>query len=253
MSLEVAIISCLSDNYSYICSDENKNAFVVDPSEFGPINDYLIKKNLNLEYILNTHHHFDHVGGNIDLKNLYNAKVIGNIKDKNRIPEIDIYLADEDIWTFHGYETKIIDTPGHTVGHIVFHFKSENILFTGDTLFSLGCGRLFEGTPQMMWGSLKKLKSLPDETKIYCGHEYTENNAKFLNSIYVNNLLTEKINQLKKIRKNNVPSIPTTLSEEKKLNLFLQADKQEIKNILNMPLSSSEEVFTKLRSLKDNF
>jgi hydroxyacylglutathione hydrolase len=157
------------------------------------------------------------------------------------------------MWTFRGHESKIIDTPGHTIGHIAFHFKSENALFTGDTLFSLGCGRLFEGTPEMMWNSICKLKLLPDETKIYCGHEYTESNAEFLNSIYVNDLIIEKIKQLKQLRKDNIPSIPTILSEEKKLNIFLQADNQEIKNILNMSTSSDEAVFTKLRSLKDNF
>ena len=253
MSLKIEIIPCLSDNYSYICSDENKNAFVVDPSEFDPISEHLTKNELNLEYILNTHHHFDHVGGNNQLKKIYGAQIVGNIKDKDRIPEIDICLKEKEMWTFRGHESKIIDTPGHTIGHIAFHFKSENALFTGDTLFSLGCGRLFEGTPEMMWNSICKLKLLPDETKIYCGHEYTESNAEFLNSIYVNDLIIEKIKQLKQLRKDNIPSIPTILSEEKKLNIFLQADNQEIKNILNMSTSSDEAVFTKLRSLKDNF
>ena len=253
MPLKIKIIPCLSDNYSYVCSDESKNAFVIDPSEFSPINNYLKKNELNLEYILNTHHHFDHVGGNIELKETYKAQVVGNIKDKNRIPEIDVCLKEEDVWKFHNYEAIIIDTPGHTIGHIAFYFKSEKVLFTGDTLFSLGCGRLFEGTAEMMWNSINKLRSLPDDTMIYCGHEYTESNAKFLNSIYNNELIVEKMNQLKEIRKSNIPSVPTTLSEEKKLNIFLQADNQEIKKILNMPTSSSKEVFKKLRSLKDNF
>ena len=173
MSLRVEIIPCRTDNYSYVCIDNENNAFVVDPSEFIPVDDFIKKNNLNLKYILNTHHHFDHVGGNIELKEKYGAKIVGNKNDKDRIPGIDICLMEGEFFKFNEYKAEIIDIPGHTIGHIAFHIQSENIVFTGDTLFSLGCGRIFEGTPEMMYQSLNKLKNLPENTRVYCGHEYT--------------------------------------------------------------------------------
>ena len=170
---EILIIKCLNDNYAYIYLNDKKEAFVVDPSEASPVIDTLEKNDLQLKYILNTHHHFDHIGGNFELKEKYNCKIVGSKKDRDRIPGIDIEISDGDYWSFKEHTAQIIEIPGHTSGHIAFFFKSLNAVFTGDTLFSLGCGRLFEGTPTMMWNSLKKLRALPDQTKIYCGHEYT--------------------------------------------------------------------------------
>ena len=145
--MKIEIIKCLQDNYAYMVIDETSNlSIVVDPSEPKPIIDYIEKNKLNLKFILNTHHHFDHVGGNKELKKKYNLKVIGFKGDKNRIPEIDIALSDKEIWRSNNFETKIYHIPGHTSGHICYHFFKQNILFTGDTLFSLGCGRIFEGT-----------------------------------------------------------------------------------------------------------
>ena len=178
--MKIEIISCLKDNYSYLIIDEkNKNACVVDPSEAQPIINYLDKNNIQLTFILNTHHHYDHVGGNSELKKKYNAKVIGYVEDSKRIPDIDIMVKDEEIWIENNFEAKIIHIPGHTLGHICYYFYKENNLFTGDTLFSLGCGRIFEGTYEQMFSSLEKIKKLPGETKIYCGHEYTLQNSKF--------------------------------------------------------------------------
>ena len=172
--MKVEIISCLRDNYSYLIIDETNNlACVVDPSEARPIIDYLKNKNINLKYILNTHHHFDHVGGNEELKKKYNAIVVGYKHDSERIPEIDILLEDNEIWKRDNFVAKIIHVPGHTKGHICFNFYKEKLLFTGDTLFSLGCGKIFEGTYEQMFNSLKKIKALPLDTKIFCGHEYT--------------------------------------------------------------------------------
>ncbi len=251
--LKILIIPCLNDNYAYVCHDENSNAFVVDPSEFKPVNHCLESHDLNLRYILNTHHHFDHVGGNFELKEKYNCKIIGSRLDKDRIPHIDELLNDGEQWKFNNIVAQVIEVPGHTKGHIAFYFESEKAVFTGDTLFVLGCGRLFEGTPEMMWNSLKKLKSLPDDTRIYCGHEYTLSNAKFLQSVISNDLINKKIEDLKQLELTKTPSIPSTIKEEKELNLFFQSDSDEIKLLLNMKDKSDEETFAYLRNLKDNF
>ena len=253
--MKVEIISCLEDNYSYLIIDKNnKKTCIVDPSEPRPVVDFLEKNNLKLNYILNTHHHYDHIGGNIELKKKYNAKVIGFKGDYKRIPEIDFKLEDGEIWKQDNFEAKIIHVPGHTLGHICFHFYNENNLFTGDTLFSLGCGRIFEGTYEQMFSSLEKIKKLPHKTKIYCGHEYTLQNSKFCIKYDKDNLeLIKKINDIKKKLNNNQPTIPTTLEEELKSNIFLRSDNFKIKNNLNINKGSSLDTFSKLRDLKDNF
>tara|TARA_B100001113_G_scaffold254745_1_gene210092 strand:+ start:19 stop:738 length:720 start_codon:yes stop_codon:yes gene_type:complete len=239
--MKVEIIKCLKDNFSYLLINEkNNNACVIDPSEPDPIIDLVEKKNINLKYILNTHHHYDHVGGNNDLKKKYGAKIVGFKDDKNRIPKIDILVEDNQIWTYEDFESKIFHIPGHTSGHICFYFEKEKIAFTGDTLFSLGCGRIFEGTYKQMFESLNKLKKLPLDTKIYCGHEYTLKNSIFCIKYEENNEnLKKKIIKIENKLKNNLPTIPTTIEEELACNIFLRA-----KNL---------EDFSKLRYLKDNF
>ena len=157
--MKIKIIKCLQDNYSYLIFNEtNKNACVIDPSESQPIIDFVEKNNINLKFILNTHHHYDHIGGNIELKKKYNSTVVGFKDDKDRIPGIDILVTDNQIWKQDDFEAKIIHIPGHTSGHIAYHFFKEEKIFTGDTLFSLGCGRIFEGTYNQMFNSLKKIK-----------------------------------------------------------------------------------------------
>ena len=250
---EILIIKCLNDNYAYIYLNDKKEAFVVDPSEASPVIDTLEKNDLQLKYILNTHHHFDHIGGNFELKEKYNCKIVGSKKDRDRIPGIDIEISDGDYWSFKEHTAQIIEIPGHTSGHIAFFFKSLNAVFTGDTLFSLGCGRLFEGTPTMMWNSLKKLRALPDQTKIYCGHEYTLSNGKFINSIYPSEDMRLKIESLVELNKKNLPSIPSTIADEKKMNIFLKADDINLIKNLGLQGKSPEEVFGYIRELKDNF
>ena len=250
---EILIIKCLNDNYAYIYLNDKKEAFVVDPSEASPVIDTLEKNDLQLKYILNTHHHFDHIGGNYELKEKYNCKIVGSKKDRDRIPGIDIEISDGDYWSFKEHTAQIIEIPGHTSGHIAFFFKSLNAVFTGDTLFSLGCGRLFEGTPTMMWNSLKKLRDLPDQTKIYCGHEYTLSNGKFINSIYPSEDMRLKIESLVELNKKNLPSIPSTIADEKKMNIFLKADDISLIKNLGLQGKSPEEVFGYIRELKDNF
>tara|TARA_B100001142_G_scaffold242292_1_gene241344 strand:+ start:1201 stop:1920 length:720 start_codon:yes stop_codon:yes gene_type:complete len=239
--MKIKIIPCLKDNYSYLIIDEEKNiACVVDPGESKPIIKYLEDNKIDLKFILNTHHHYDHVGGNKSLKEKYGASVLGFKGDKNRIPEIDILLSDQEVWRYENFETKIIHIPGHTLGHISFYFYKEKFIFTGDTLFSLGCGRLFEGTHSQMYDSLKKLKELPHDTKIFCGHEYTLNNSKFCLANDQNNQnLKNMILEIQKKLQNNLPTIPSTIKQELECNIFLKAD-----NI---------KTFSKLRDLKDNF
>ena len=239
--MKIEIIKCLEDNYSYLIIDEKTNyACVIDPSEAEPIVNFINNKNIKLKFILNTHHHYDHVGGNNDLKKKFGAKVVGFKNDKHRIPNIDILLEDNEIWKESVFEAKIIHIPGHTSGHICFYFMNDKIVFTGDTLFSLGCGRIFEGTYKEMYDSLIKLKNLPRDTKIYCGHEYTLKNSIFCSKYDKDNKnLEKKIFEINDKLKKNLPTIPSTIGEELSCNIFLRA-----KNL---------EDFSKLRDLKDNF
>ena len=239
--MRIEIIKCLQDNYSYLLIDDTKSiGCVVDPGEAAPIIKYVESNNIKLKYILNTHHHYDHIGGNLELKKRYNSKIVGYKEDKNRIPEIDVLVEDNQKWKGENFEAKIYHVPGHTSGHIAFHFFLEKKIFTGDTLFSLGCGRVFEGTHEQMFNSLKKIKELPKDTQIYCGHEYTLQNSKFCESNDPDNsYLKSKIEKIKEKIKKGQPTIPSILSDEIECNIFLKA--------------KDVESFSKLRDLKDNF
>ena len=253
--MEITPIPCLTDNYAYIIYDNNsKTTGVVDPSESQPIVSFLKRKNIKLNYILNTHHHFDHIGGNIELKKTYNAQVVGFDGDKHRIPGIDVTVKNNEQWNFGNSSVKILHIPGHTLGHICFFFEKEKIAFTGDTLFSLGCGRIFEGTYLQMYKSLNFFKSLPLDTKVFCGHEYTLQNSKFCIKYDPNNKnLKNKIINIKKNLENNLPTIPSTIKDELECNIFLRSDNLDIQTKLNLNNNNSLETFSKLRDLKDNF
>ena len=239
--MRVQIIPCLQDNYSYLIIDEENNiACVIDPSDADPIIEYLDNNKIKLKFILNTHHHYDHVGGNQKLKETYGASVIGYKSDKKRIPGIDVIVNDQQIWMYKNFEAKIIHIPGHTLGHICFYFYKEEFVFTGDTLFSLGCGKIFEGTYSQMFNSLTKFKTLPQSTKVFCGHEYTKQNSKFCMAHDKNNKnLQAKINDIDIKLKSGLPTIPSTIKDELECNIFLRSD--------------NLETFSKLRDLKDNF
>ena len=252
--MKVEIIPCLSDNYSYVIHDKETNTIsIVDPSEFEAC-DKVIKSYKKLDFILNTHHHADHVGANLELKKKYNSKILGSDLDKDRIPGIDVLLKENHKQKIGNLEFEVIFIPGHTRGHIAFFFKKEKIAFTGDTLFSLGCGRVFEGTHEEMFNSLNKIKNLPPDTKIYCGHEYTNSNLNFcLKHDPTNTYLRDKKIDIKKKLSSNQPTIPSTLADEIKTNIFLRCDDLDIKQSLGLKDSSDVEVFSKLRDLKDSF
>jgi hydroxyacylglutathione hydrolase len=251
----IDIIPCLNDNYSYlICDEETNNVAIVDPSEFIPCDKVLSQKYKKLDYILNTHHHYDHVGGNEELKKKYNAKVFGFNDDKKRIPGIDKLLIDNQEFKIGNLNFITLFIPGHTKGHVAFYLKKEKVVFTGDTLFSLGCGRVFEGTNEQMFNSLNRIKSLPEDTKIYCGHEYTQKNLEFCIKFNPDNkyLIMKKESISEKI-KNRKPTLPSTVADEIKTNIFLRYDDPEVKKGLNLNEASDLEIFSKLRDLKDNF
>lgn len=253
--MKIEIIPCLNDNYSYLIHDEISNTVaIVDPSEFMPCDTIISKNYQKLDFILNTHHHYDHVGGNEELKKKYNSKVLGFENDKNRIPQIDTVLKDNQEFKIGTLNFTTIFIPGHTRGHVAFYFKKERVVFTGDTLFSLGCGRVFEGTYKQMFQSLNKLKNLPGETKVYCGHEYTFKNLEFCLKFNPNNdFLKKKKNDIKLSLKNKKPTIPSTIADEIKANIFFRVNDPDVKKAINLENSPDIEIFTKLRDLKDNF
>ena len=253
--MKIEIIPCLNDNYSYLIHEEKANIVaIVDPSEFEPCDEIIENKYKKLDYILNTHHHYDHVGGNEKLKKKYSSTILGFEGDKERIPFVDQLLNDNQNFKIGNTSFLAIFIPGHTNGHLAFYSKNEKIVFTGDTLFSLGCGRVFEGTNEQMFNSLNKFKKLPLDTKIYCGHEYTKKNLEFCIKYEPNNeYLKKKRDWVNAKIKSNLPSIPISIKEELKTNIFLRCNERTVKSALNLNNSSEHEIFAKLRDLKDSF
>lgn len=248
-------IPALNDNYIYIVIDKStKKTACIDPALSINVIEFLEKENLSLDFILNTHHHFDHVGGNLELKEKYGCKVIGNKNDASRIPGIDILLNEGDTMNVGESSFKVFEVSGHTEGHICFYFSKDLVLFCGDTLFSLGCGRLFEGSARQMVNSLNKIRSLPEKTKIYCAHEYTEANSKFAEYLSPDDkLLSKKINEIKKKRLKSIPTIPSILFDEKRFNPFLKYDDKKFVESIGLKFCSNEENFGTIRKMKDEF
>ena len=253
--LEIFVIKALSDNYVYLLRNEHKNiTSVIDPGESEPILKFLNKKKWHLDEIINTHHHYDHIGGNNELLDLYKSKLIAPSYDNNRISNIDVPVSDNETHNIAGISTKVIHTPGHTLGHVCFYMPEEKCLFSGDTLFYLGCGRVFEGTMDQMWLSLLKLRSLPEDTSVYCGHEYTLSNMKFANYIDTKNALLNKISlEIKNKREKGLPTVPFNLGVEKKINPFLRADDDNFIKSVGLNSNNASETFGKIRLKKDSF
>ncbi|NKB24343.1 MAG: hydroxyacylglutathione hydrolase [Kiritimatiellae bacterium] len=248
-------ISALKNNYMYLVQIGQK-AVVIDPAESQPILNALKKKNLTLSMILNTHHHFDHVNGNIELKKETGCQIVGP-KDE-RIPGLDHGVGEGDALDMDG-SLRVIETPGHGSTDLSFYRSpSENdqgCVWTGDSLFVGGCGRLFEGSPEMMWNSLSKLVKLPDETRVYCGHEYTQQNYEFAVEIEPKNVLVEdRLQEVKAMRSEGHSTVPSTIGQEKLTNPFLRAGSSEMKKALSLSEDTSPvEVFAALRHRKDSF
>jgi hydroxyacylglutathione hydrolase len=251
VTIEIIIVPCLTDNYAYLVKAGEACA-VVDPSEPGPVHAALKKQGWKLSHILNTHHHFDHTGGNMALKEAYRAQVVGPKKDAGRIPGIDIGVEESEGWEFAGLPVQILEVPAHTRGAITFVIEGN--AFTGDTLFAMGCGRLFEGDPAMMWNSLSKLMTLPDATRIYCGHEYTENNGRFALTLEPGNTaLQTRMKEVRATRAKGAATMPSTMAQEKATNPFLRVDAPEMRKTLGMEKSGDVAVFGEIRKRKDSF
>jgi hydroxyacylglutathione hydrolase len=253
--LEIVQIPVLADNYIYLIHDPvSQDTAAVDPAEARPVLDVLASKGWKLSYILNTHHHWDHVGGNLELQQQTGCLVIAPSADRHRIPGIDRGVSDGDTITLGNHVARVIFTPGHTLGHIVYHFAEDNLLFCGDTLFVMGCGRLFEGTAEQMWDSLQKLKALPADTRTYCTHEYTQNNGRFALTIEPNNqALIVKMKQVADLRAHNRPTVPSTIGEELATNPFFREDSLSIRKSIGLPEASPAQIFAEIRRLKDRF
>lgn len=251
--LDVHQFFCLSDNYGVLIHDPaSGDTASIDAPEAAPIERALAEKGWRLTHVLVTHHHSDHVGGIAELKAKWGSTVVGNAADASRIPGIDKTVDPGQTYDFSGHQARIIDTPGHTVGHIVWHFADDQLLFSGDTLFALGCGRVFEGTFEGMWSSLAKLKSLPPETAVYCGHEYTQANARFALTIDPDNpALVERARKVDELRSRGAPTLPTTIGLERQTNPFLRPDDPAIRRRLKLESASDAEVFAEIRRRKD--
>jgi len=254
-SLEIYQFVCLSDNYGVLLHDrETHETASIDAPDASAIRAALNEKNWSLSHILNTHHHHDHTGGNLELKQETNCKIIGPRAEADRIPGIDIGLSEGETFSIGSAVARIIETPGHTLGQINYWFEDQNLLFSGDTLFTLGCGRVFEGTMDQMWSSLQKLMRLPGGTIIYSGHEYTLANAAFALSIEPGNAaLRARAELIKELRAHNEPTVPTTLQLELDTNPFLRPDSIEIQEHLGMVGADPARVFAEIRRRKDNF
>jgi len=253
--LEIIQIPVLDDNYIYLIHDPVQGASgVVDPAVAEPVIVALAEHGWRLDYILNTHHHGDHTGANEALKQKFGCTIIGPRADAARIPGIDIQVGDGDRVALGAEEAEVFDVPGHTRGHIAYWFEGSRALFCGDTLFALGCGRLFEGTPEQMWRSLEKLRALPDDTKVFCAHEYTQANARFALSIEPDNAaLAARAQAIDAARQAGRPTVPSTLGEERATNPFLRADEAALQQALGLDGAGPVEVFAETRRRKDHF
>lgn len=253
MAAEIRTFTCLNDNFGYLIHDvETKATASIDAPEAGPILKALEREGWQLTDILITHHHGDHVGGVAELKRKYNCRVVAPHDKTTEIANVDLRVANADVVKIGNLLARVLETPGHTLDHISYVFDTEKAVFAADTLFSIGCGRVFEGTYPMMWDSLLKLRALPDDFKLYCGHEYTASNVKFALTVDPDNAaLQVRAAEVAKLRAENKPTIPTLLGDEKRANVFLRADEPSVAARLHMKGADAAAVFGELRERKN--
>jgi hydroxyacylglutathione hydrolase len=255
MAAEIEQFICRSDNFGVLLHDPASGVTAsIDAPDADAIQAALKRRGWKLTHILTTHHHGDHTEGNLALKDASGAMIIGPQAEAEKIPGIDEGVREGVTFDLGTMKVRAMETPGHTLGHVSYHLPEEGIVFTGDTLFSLGCGRVFEGAMAGMWESLKKLRALPRETVVYCGHEYTEANARFALTIEPNNLdLAARAEEVSRLRAASKPTLPTTMGAEITANPFLRADRPRLRAAIDMRRADPAEVFAALRSRKDAF
>lgn len=253
--LDIILVPALKDNYAYLLRDqESGQVAVIDPSEAEPVLAALEQRKWPLHYVLNTHHHWDHTGGNLALQKTTGCRIAGFTGDAHRIPGMNIALEENGRFLLGASEARILFIPGHTLGHIAYWFEADKALFCGDTLFSLGCGRLFEGTPQQMHQSLQKLAALPGDTRVFCGHEYTVANGDFALTLEPGNAaLREYYDQAVALRQQEKFTIPSTMALECAANPFLRTERIEIRKNLHLENVDNVDVFAAIRQRKDHF
>jgi len=257
--LTIVSVPVLGDNYVHLVHDpESGETAAVDPAVADPVLATAEARGWRLTHILNTHHHHDHTGGNQAIKALNGARIVGNRKDARRIPGLDQGVVEGDTVRLGDHDARVFEVPGHTSGHIAFWFADaapdSGALFCGDTLFSIGCGRVFEGTPAQMWQSLLKLRALPPATRVYCAHEYTQSNVRFALTIDPDNpALRARAEDVARLRARDVPTVPSVLGDEVAANPFLRADDPTLAARLGLPSGDAVAVFAEIRARKDRF
>src|SRR5262245_20375953 len=255
MPAKTHLFTCLSDNFGVLLHDPATGATAsIDAPEAAPVEAALKATGWKLSDILVTHHHGDHTGGIAELKKKHKCRVVAPRNEAARIPDVDETIGEGGKVKVGSLEGRVLDTPGHTAGHIAYVFDADKLLFAGDTLFSIGCGRVIEGTPEQMWNSLVKLRALPDDTKFFCGHEYTQANIRFALTIEPDNrALAARAKDVDALRAAGKPTIPATIGAEKLANCFLRADVPAVAAAVGLAGKKPAEVFAEIRARKNKF